>query len=277
MERAAKLGYATATDLADALVYKGVPFRDAHEAVAKVVKHAMGENVGLDELPLSVLQSFHPAIGADVQSVLTLKGSLGSRNVLGVRRRSRASACGSGRRRPRRHRPRSAQRDLAFARVVDVQLGRSRGEPRGLGAEFTRCGNAKVREQRVAVDPTLEEHEPEPATSTHVKGSFHSCPPRRSPEANRKDGPDDALRGQQDLTWCVASEFASHSGSRRTARCRCCHRRSRFVNGRDRNSAPRGLAWPTTSITLRTRTRSDMNTPPAISSAKVPGQDKRET
>jgi len=83
MERATKLGYATATDLADALVYKGVPFRDAHEAVAKVVKHAMAENVGLGELPLSVLQTFHPAIGADVQGVLTLKGSLASRNVLG--------------------------------------------------------------------------------------------------------------------------------------------------------------------------------------------------
>jgi argininosuccinate lyase len=83
MERATKLGYATATDLADALVYKGVPFRDAHEAVAKVVKHAMAENVGLGDLPLTVLQSFHPAIGADVQGVLTLKGSLASRNVLG--------------------------------------------------------------------------------------------------------------------------------------------------------------------------------------------------
>jgi len=83
MERATKLGYATATDLADALVYKGVPFRDAHEAVARVVKHAMAENVGLGELPLTVLQSFHPAIGADVQGVLTLKGSLASRNVLG--------------------------------------------------------------------------------------------------------------------------------------------------------------------------------------------------
>ena len=83
MERATKLGYATATDLADALVYKGVPFRDAHEAVAKVVKHAMAENVGLGELPLAVLQTFHPAIGADVQGVLTLKGSLASRNVLG--------------------------------------------------------------------------------------------------------------------------------------------------------------------------------------------------
>src|SRR5206468_2833186 len=52
MERATKLGYATATDLADALVYKGVPFRDAHEAVAKVVKHAMSENVGLGDLPM---------------------------------------------------------------------------------------------------------------------------------------------------------------------------------------------------------------------------------
>ena len=83
MERAARLGHATATDIADALVYKGVPFRDAHEAVAKVVRHAMSEGVGLAELPLSVLQGFHPAFGADVQSVLTLKGSLASRNVLG--------------------------------------------------------------------------------------------------------------------------------------------------------------------------------------------------
>ena len=83
MERATRLGYATATDLADALVYKGVPFRDAHEAVAKVVKHAMSEGVDLSQLPLAVLQSFHPAIGADVQGVLTPKGSLASRNVLG--------------------------------------------------------------------------------------------------------------------------------------------------------------------------------------------------
>jgi argininosuccinate lyase len=83
MERAAKLGYATATDLADALVKKGVPFRDAHEAVARAVKHAMGEGVDLGELPLAVLQGFHPAIGADVQTVLTLRGSLASRNVVG--------------------------------------------------------------------------------------------------------------------------------------------------------------------------------------------------
>jgi len=83
MERAARLGYATATDLADALVKKGVPFRDAHEAVARAVKHAMGEGVDLSELPLATLQGFHPAIGADVQAVLTLRGSLASRNVIG--------------------------------------------------------------------------------------------------------------------------------------------------------------------------------------------------
>jgi argininosuccinate lyase len=83
MERAARLGYATATDLADALVTKGVPFRDAHEAVARAVKHAMGLGVDLGELPLSVLKNFHPAIGADVQGVLTLRGSLASRNVVG--------------------------------------------------------------------------------------------------------------------------------------------------------------------------------------------------
>jgi argininosuccinate lyase len=83
MERAARLGYATATDLADALVKKGVPFRDAHEAVARAVKHAMTEGVDLSELPLAVLQGFHPAIGADVQAVLSLRGSLASRNVVG--------------------------------------------------------------------------------------------------------------------------------------------------------------------------------------------------
>jgi argininosuccinate lyase len=83
MERAARLGYATATDLADALVKKGVPFRDAHEAVARAVKHAMAEGVDLSELPLAVLQGFHPAIGAEVQAVLTLRGSLASRNVVG--------------------------------------------------------------------------------------------------------------------------------------------------------------------------------------------------
>jgi argininosuccinate lyase len=83
MERAALRGYATATDLADYLVKQGLPFRDAHEVVAHAVKAALAEGVDLSALPLDALQRFHPAIGADVFQVLTLRGSLEARNVLG--------------------------------------------------------------------------------------------------------------------------------------------------------------------------------------------------
>jgi argininosuccinate lyase len=83
MERAAARGYATATDLADYLVRKGVPFRDAHEAVAHAVKHAIQAGVGLADLPLATLQGFHPGIASDVHGVLTLRGSLASRKVVG--------------------------------------------------------------------------------------------------------------------------------------------------------------------------------------------------
>ncbi|MEI7465130.1 MAG: argininosuccinate lyase, partial [Burkholderiales bacterium] len=83
MERAALKGYATATDLADYLVKKGLPFRDAHEAVAHAVKQAIGQGVDLSALPLSTLQGFHASITDDVFEVLTLRGSLNARNVLG--------------------------------------------------------------------------------------------------------------------------------------------------------------------------------------------------
>ncbi|NBY71261.1 MAG: argininosuccinate lyase [Betaproteobacteria bacterium] len=83
MEQAALKGYATATDLADYMVKKGLPFRDAHEAVAHAVKTAQAQGVDLSELPLSTLQSFHPQIEADVFSVLSLRGSLNARNTLG--------------------------------------------------------------------------------------------------------------------------------------------------------------------------------------------------
>jgi argininosuccinate lyase len=83
MERAALRGYATATDLADYLVKKGVPFRDAHEAVAHAVKVAIGLGVDLAQLPLATLQGFHPAIGADVFDVMTLRGSMNARTVVG--------------------------------------------------------------------------------------------------------------------------------------------------------------------------------------------------
>ncbi len=83
MERAALRGYATATDLADYLVKKGLPFRDAHEVVAHAVKLAIAQGADLSQLPLATLQGFHAAIGADVFDVLSLRGSLNARNVLG--------------------------------------------------------------------------------------------------------------------------------------------------------------------------------------------------
>jgi argininosuccinate lyase len=83
MERAALKGYATATDLADYLVKKGLPFRDAHEAVAHAVKTAIAQGVDLAQLPLDVLQRFHPKIDKDVYAVLSLRGSLEARNTLG--------------------------------------------------------------------------------------------------------------------------------------------------------------------------------------------------
>lgn len=83
MERAALRGYATATDLADYLVKKGLPFRDAHEVVAHAVKFAIGRGMDLAELPLDTLQSFNATITDDVYQVLSLRGSLNARNVLG--------------------------------------------------------------------------------------------------------------------------------------------------------------------------------------------------
>jgi len=84
MARAANKGYATATDLADYLVKKGVPFRDAHEVVAAAVKFGLQRGMDLAELPLEVLQGFHAAIGEDVyDAALTLKASLNARQVIG--------------------------------------------------------------------------------------------------------------------------------------------------------------------------------------------------
>ena len=83
MEQAARKGYATATDLADYLVKKGLAFRDAHETVAHAVKAAQAQQLDLSELPLATLQQFHPQIAADVFEVLSLRGSLNARNTLG--------------------------------------------------------------------------------------------------------------------------------------------------------------------------------------------------
>ena len=83
MEQAALQGHATATDLAEYLVRKGVAFREAHEAVAQAVRFADARGCGLAELKLPELQRFSPAIGEDVFEPLTLEGSLRSRDHVG--------------------------------------------------------------------------------------------------------------------------------------------------------------------------------------------------
>jgi argininosuccinate lyase len=83
MLAAAHQGFATATDLADYLVRKGMPFRDAHEAVAKAVGHAESKGCDLGDLPLSDLAGFAPLVSDDVLAALTLEGSVASRNHLG--------------------------------------------------------------------------------------------------------------------------------------------------------------------------------------------------
>jgi len=83
MRSAALQGYATATDLADYLVKKGLPFRDAHEAVALAVRFAEQRGCDLSGISLPELQRFSALIAEDVYQVLTLEGSLASRNHTG--------------------------------------------------------------------------------------------------------------------------------------------------------------------------------------------------
>ena len=83
MRAAALQGYATATDLADYLVKKGLAFRDAHEAVAHAVRACDGLKIDLAEMSLEQLREFSPLIEQDVFAVLTLEGSVAARDHVG--------------------------------------------------------------------------------------------------------------------------------------------------------------------------------------------------
>ncbi len=83
MREAAMRGFATATDLADYLVRKGMPFRDAHEVVGKAVAFGVAEGRDLSEMSLEELQGFSDTIGEDVFAVLTLEGSVAARDHIG--------------------------------------------------------------------------------------------------------------------------------------------------------------------------------------------------
>jgi argininosuccinate lyase len=83
MRAALAEGHATATDLADYLVRQGVPFRDAHEAVARAVREAERRGTDLARLPLATLKRFSPKIAANVKRVLTPEGSVAARDHIG--------------------------------------------------------------------------------------------------------------------------------------------------------------------------------------------------
>jgi argininosuccinate lyase len=97
MRAAASRGFATATDLADYLVRRGMPFRDAHEVVGRAVRHGVETGRDLAEMSLDELRKFSRTIEQDVFEVLTLEGSVAARNVHGgtapaqVRARIRAA------------------------------------------------------------------------------------------------------------------------------------------------------------------------------------------
>ncbi len=83
MRAALAEGHATATDLADYLVRKGLAFRDAHEAVARAVREAERRGIDLARLPLATLKRYSPHIGADVRRVLAPEGSVATRDHVG--------------------------------------------------------------------------------------------------------------------------------------------------------------------------------------------------
>jgi len=83
MRKAAIEGYTLATELADYVSRKGMPFRDAHQLVGRMVAEAVSTHRGLESFSLAELQRFSPLFSADVVEHLTLEGALGSRDVLG--------------------------------------------------------------------------------------------------------------------------------------------------------------------------------------------------
>ena len=83
MRAAARQGFATATDLADYLVRRGLPFRDAHEVVGKAVAACVARGCDLGDLSLAELRAFHASIDDDVFGYLTLEGSVAARDHVG--------------------------------------------------------------------------------------------------------------------------------------------------------------------------------------------------
>jgi argininosuccinate lyase len=88
MRRAAGFGFSTATDVADYLVRKGLPFRDAHEAVGKAVAYCVENEMDITELSLAEWQLFSGKIDTDIFDCITVEASVNARNVVGGTARS---------------------------------------------------------------------------------------------------------------------------------------------------------------------------------------------
>ncbi|MFV9568094.1 argininosuccinate lyase [Thermoanaerobacter mathranii] len=83
MEKAAKYGYMNATDFADYLVQKGIPFRTAHEIAGKVVLYALERNLAIEDLSLEELKKFSDVIEKDVYEAIDIKNILKKRKTIG--------------------------------------------------------------------------------------------------------------------------------------------------------------------------------------------------
>jgi argininosuccinate lyase len=91
MARALKEGFVCATEVADYLVSKGVPFRDAHEVTGKLVRAAIGRGAGLEDLPLEAMRAEHPAFDEDVYRVLEPEVAVERRAGVGGPARARVA------------------------------------------------------------------------------------------------------------------------------------------------------------------------------------------
>jgi argininosuccinate lyase len=80
---AAPVGYTLATEVADWLVRRGVPFREAHEITGRLVAHCAARDLALDEVDPGTLLDISPHLGAEVRSVLTVQGALAARTTYG--------------------------------------------------------------------------------------------------------------------------------------------------------------------------------------------------
>ena len=83
MRKAAADGFSTATDLADYLVSRNIPFRDAHEIVGRIVRHCLDNHLSLESLSLKDLQSFHSSIDENALTALNPESSVAARNHAG--------------------------------------------------------------------------------------------------------------------------------------------------------------------------------------------------